>query len=82
MHRSKNRRKPLESTCRIGVASLRGSAQSNDVNAVNPSLMYENSFVAAKLANTDDINNLQKTAVIDLNPTEDIRKPKAMQISY
>jgi hypothetical protein len=39
-------------------------------------------FVAAKLANTDDINNLQKTAVIDLNPTEDIRKPKAMQISY
>jgi len=39
-------------------------------------------FVVAKLANTGDINNLQKTAVIDFNPTEDTRKPEAMQISY
>ena len=45
--------------------------------------MFENTFfVVAKLANTGDINNLQKTAVIDLNPTEDTRKIKAMQISY
>jgi hypothetical protein len=49
----------------------------------------EHFFVAAKLANINDINNLQKNRImstirqiIDLNPTEDIGKPKAMQISY